>query len=201
MVRHTFKTRGWQQKSSPCCDTGKWLPVMGPYRYSVMRLPTIARQRPCPTDKLSAAIFWYEPFLFSPHPAQKQYQGIVPSTPQCALLCCWRNGITAENIKQNEKRNKQVKPKRQNEERTNERKDTNNTASTRRCDNFEVLVLFSGVPRRGCGIQRTPGDNVMVEKRNKKYITGVLMQGCVNQGGCVIFRVIYGMFCTSYRSI
>ena len=60
--------------------------------------------------------------------------------------------------------------------------------STRRCDNFWSLVLFSGFPRRGCGIQRTPGDKVIVEKRNKQYITGCahVGGGCYLRGVCLL---------------
>ena len=44
-------------------------------------------------------------------------------------------------------------------------------------------MLFSGVPRRGCVIQRSPGDKVMVEKRNEQYIIG-----CAHVGGGDIYK-------------
>ena len=48
-------------------------------------------------------------------------------------------------------------------------------------------MLFSGVPRRGCGIQRTPGAKLMVEKRNKQDITGCAhVGGGYLRGGCFL---------------
>ena len=60
-----------------------------------------------------------------------------------------------------------------------------------------VMILefgcVSGIPRRGCGIQRTPGAKLMVEKRNKKYITGCAHVGGVLSKGGVLssFYAVY----------
>ena len=63
---------------------------------------------------------------------------------------------------------------------------------TRRCDNFGVWYCFQAFPRWGCSIQRTPGDEGMVENRNKKYITGCADVGGVLSEGCVFSCVLHG---------
>ena len=54
------------------------------------------------------------------------------------------------------------------------------------------FVLFSGVPRRGCGIQRTLGDEVMVENGTKNISPVVLMYGVVLSKGGVLSSVLHG---------
>ena len=56
--------------------------------------------------------------------------------------------------------------------------------------NLEVGT-FSGVPHRGGGIQRTPGDEVMVGQQSNHYITGCAQVGGGGiYGACAFFHVI-----------
>ena len=58
-----------------------------------------------------------------------------------------------------------------------------------------IILEFGTVfrrSRRGCGIQRTPGDKVIVEKQNKKCITGCAHVGGVIPKGGALSSVLYG---------
>ena len=55
------------------------------------------------------------------------------------------------------------------------------------------LMCFQAYVRRGCGIQRTPGDKVTVEEKSKKDTPG-----CGFIEGGVLSSVLYGMQVNSF---